>query len=58
MKSSYPLLLIDDTLRCGMYLEGKVAIFQQLATPGFPQWQCDHTVGKLSVDAGSLCSEV
>ena len=32
------------------------AIFQQLATPGFPQ--CDHTVDKLSDDAGSLCSEV
>ena len=39
-----------------MYPAGKVAISQHLATPGFPQ--CDHTVGKLSADAGSLCSEV
>ena len=43
-------------LRCEMYPTGKVAIFRHLATPGFPQ--CDHTVGKLSADAGSLCSEV
>ena len=55
MKSSDPLLLADGTLRCGMYPAGKVAISRHLATPGFPQ--CDHTVGKLSVDAGSLCSE-
>ena len=56
MKSSDPLLLADGNLRCGMYLAGKVAISQHLATPRFPQ--VDHTVGKLSADAGSLCSEV
>ena len=55
MKSSDPLLLADGTLHCGMYPAGKVAISQHLATPGFPQ--VDHTVGKLSADAGSLCSE-
>ena len=41
-----PLMLADDTLRCGMYPTGKVAISRHLATPRFPQ--CDHTVGKLS----------
>ena len=40
---------------CGMYPAGKVDISQHLAIPGFPQ--SDHTVGKLSVDAGSLCCE-
>ena len=34
MKSSDPLLLTNDTLRCGMYPEGKVAISQHQATPG------------------------
>jgi hypothetical protein len=56
MKPSNPLLLADGTLRCGIYPAGKVAISQHLATPGFPQ--CDHTVGKLSAEAESLCSEV
>ena len=56
MKPSDPLLLTDGNLHCGMYPAGKVAISQHLATPGFPQ--CDHTVGKLSADNGSLCSEV
>ena len=41
---------------CGMYPSGKVAISQHLAIPRLPQ--CDHTVGKLSLDAGSLSSEV
>ena len=54
--NSDPLLLTDGTLRCGMYPAGKVTISQHLATPKFPQY--DHTVGKLSVDAGLLCSEV
>ena len=53
MKPSYPLLLSDGTLCCGMYSAGKVAISQHLAISGFPQ--CDHTVGKLSADASSLC---
>ena len=39
-----------------MYPVGKVAYSQNLATRKFPQ--CDHTVGKLSVDTDSLCSEV
>ena len=56
MKPSNPLLLADGTLRCGMYPAGNVAIARHLDTLGFPQ--CDHTVGKLSADAGSLCSEV
>ena len=56
MKPSDPMLLADYTLCCGVYPTGKVAIYQHLATLGFPK--CDHTVGKLSVDAGSLCSEV
>ena len=56
MKTSDPLLLADGTLRCGMYLAGKDAISGYLAIPGFPQ--SDHTVDKLSADAGSLCSEV
>ena len=56
MKPSDPLLLADGTLHCGINPAGKVAISQHLATSGFPQ--CDHTVGKLSADAGSLCSEV
>jgi hypothetical protein len=55
MKPSDPLLLADGTLRCGMYPAGKVDISQHLAIPRFPQ--NDHTVGKLSADAGSLCSE-
>ena len=50
MKSSDQLLLADGTLRCRMYPAGKVAIFRHLVTPGFPR--CDHTVGKLSADAG------
>ena len=54
MKPSDPLLLADVTLRCRMYSEDKVDISQHLAIPGFPQF--DHTVGKLSADAGSLCS--
>jgi hypothetical protein len=37
-----------------MYPTGKTAISQHLATPRFPQ--CDHTVGKLNANAGSLCS--
>jgi hypothetical protein len=57
MKPSDPLLLLaDGNLRCGMYPAGKVAISQHLAIPGFPQ--SNHTVNKLSADAGSLCSEV
>ena len=56
MKSSDPPMLANGTLHCGMYPAGKIAISQHLATPGFPQ--CDHTVVKLSADAGSLCSEV
>ena len=56
MKHSDPLLLADVTLRCGMYSAGKVDISQHLAIPGFPQ--SDHTVSKLSANAGSLCSEV
>ena len=56
MKSSDPLLLADGNLQWGMYPAGKVAISGHLAIPGFPQ--VDHTVGKLSADAGSLCSEV
>jgi hypothetical protein len=56
MKLSVPLLLADDTVCCGMYPAGKVAMSQHLATHGVPQY--DHTVGKLSADANSLCSEV
>ena len=56
MKPSDPLLLADGNLRCRMYPAGKVAISQHLAILGFPQ--SDHTVDKLSADAGSLCSEV
>ena len=52
MKPSDPLLLANDTLRCGTFPAGKVAISQQLATPGFPQG--DHTVSKLSAEADSL----
>jgi hypothetical protein len=55
MKPSDPLLLANDNLRCGIHPAGKVAISQHLAIPGVPQ--SDHTVGKLSVDTGSLCSE-
>jgi hypothetical protein len=55
MKPSEPLLLADVNLHCGMYPAGKVDISQHLAIPGFPQ--SDHTVGKPSADAGSLCSE-
>ena len=46
MKPSDPLLLVDGTLRYRVYLAGKVAISQHLATPGFPQ--CDHTAGNLT----------
>ena len=42
MKPSEPLLLPNVTLRCGMYLTGKVDISQHVAIPGFPQ--SDHTV--------------
>ena len=52
MKSSDPLLLVDGNLCCGMYPAGKVAISRHLATIGFSQ--VDHTVGKLSADAGSV----
>ena len=55
MKPSDPLLLANITLHCGMYPAGKVDISRHLAIPGFPQ--SDHTVGKPSADAGSLCSE-
>jgi hypothetical protein len=55
MKPSDPLLLADGTLHFGVYPADKVAISWHLATPGFPQ--CDHTVGKLSADTGSLCSD-
>ena len=55
-KQSDPLMLADVSLHCGMYLAGKVDISQHLAIPGFPQ--SDHTVGKLSVDAGSLWNTV
>ena len=54
MKPSDPLLLADVTLCCRMYPAGKVDISQHLV--GFPR--SDHTVGKLSAFAGSLCSEV
>ena len=50
MKSSDPLLLADGNLHYGMYLAGKVAISRHLIIPGFPR--CDHTVDKLSADAG------
>ena len=56
MKSSDPLLLADVTLRYGMYPAGKVDISWHLAIPGFSQ--SDHTVGKLSADAGSLWNTV
>ena len=55
MNPSDPLLLADITLCCWMYPACKVDISQHLAIPGFPQG--DHTVGKPSADAGSLCSE-
>ena len=55
MKPSDPLLLADVTLHCGMYLVGKVDISQHIAIIRF--LQCNHTVGKLSANAGSLCSE-
>jgi hypothetical protein len=55
MKPSDPKLLADGTLHCRMYPAGKIAIYQHLATPEFPQ--SDHTVSNLSADAGSLCSE-
>ena len=55
MKPSNPLLLAEVTLRCEIYPAGTVDISQQLAISGFPQ--SDHTVGKPSVDAGSLYSE-
>ena len=54
MKPSDQMLLADGTLRCRMYPAGKVAISPHLATTWFPQ--CDHTVSKLSADAGPLCS--
>ena len=56
MKPSDPLLLADVNLCCGIYLAGKVAIYQHLAIPWFPQSDC--TVSKLGVDAGSLCCEL
>ena len=46
------LLLSDVPLHCGMYPSGKVGISQHNATPKFPQ--SDHTVSKLSAEAGSL----
>ena len=49
MKPSDPLLLANVTHA------GKVDISQHLAIPGFPK--NNHTVGKPSVEAGSLCSE-
>ena len=52
----FTLLLADATLRFGMYPADKVAIFQHLVTPRFPQG--DHTINKLRANAGSLCSEV
>ena len=55
MKPSDPLLLAEGNLCCGIYPADKVDISQHLAIPGFPQ--SNQTVGKLSVDAGSLCSE-
>ena len=55
MKPIGPLLLDDVALRGRMYPAGKVNTSQHLAIPGFPQ--SDHTVGKPSADAGSLCSE-
>ena len=56
IKPSEPLLLANGTLRCEMYHAGKVDIYRHLATPWISG--CDHTIGKLSADAGSLCSEV
>ena len=55
MKPSDPLLQADVTLSCGMYPADKVDISWHLAIPGFPP--SDHTAGKRSADAGSLCSE-
>jgi hypothetical protein len=55
MKPNDPLLFANVALHCRMYPAGKVDIYQPLAIPGFPQ--SDHTVGKPSADAGSLCSE-
>ena len=54
-KPSDPLLLADVTLCCGMYPACKVDISWHLVIPRFPQ--SDHTFGKPSADAGSLCSE-
>ena len=56
MKPSDPLLLADGNLRCGMYPAGKDAFSQHLAIPEFSQ--SDHTVSKLSADAGSLWNTV
>ena len=56
LKPSEPLLLTNGTLRCVMYPKGKVAISRHLSTPGFHKY--DHIVGKLSGNAGFLCSEV
>ena len=55
MKPNDPLLFADVTLFCRMYPAGKVGISWHLAIPEFPQ--SDLTVGKLSVDTGSMCSE-
>ena len=49
------LLLAEVTLWCGMYPAVKVVISHHL-TPRL--LRSDSTVGKPSVDAGSLCSEV
>ena len=54
MKLSNPLLLPMAFLHCGIYPSGKVAISWHLS---FPQ-RCDHTIGKLSGNTGSLRSEV
>ena len=55
MKPSDPMMFADDTLCCGMYPKDKVAISLHLATPSTVH--CDHTVGELSADTFSLCSE-
>ena len=41
------LLLADATLRFGMYPADKVAIFQHLVTPRFPQG--DHTTSSVQM---------
>ena len=53
-----PLLLVKSALHCWMYPTAQITLSLTPSHPWLPPVQSDHTVSKLSADAGSLWNTV